>query len=53
VSLWLSRETALKGSIHTSCRRSNYYTYLPLGCGSKTPLISVGLYLKGLQVFPS
>jgi hypothetical protein len=42
-----------RGSIHTSCRRSNYYTYLLLGCGSKTPLMSVSLYLKGPQVFPS
>jgi hypothetical protein len=35
-----------RGSIHTSCRRFNYYTYLPLGCGSKTHLSSVGLYIK-------
>jgi hypothetical protein len=54
VSLWLRPETAQeeeqlkRRSIHTSCGRSNYYTYLPLGpqyCGGrlKTPLVSVRL----------
>src|SRR5919107_1043144 len=44
-----------RGNIHTSCRRSNYYTYLPLGCGSKTPLISVRLPQRpaGLPVLTS
>ena len=30
-------------SRQTRCRRSDYYTYLPLGCGSKTPLIYLRL----------
>ena len=42
-----------RASRQTSCRRSNYHAYLPLGCGSKTTLMSVSLYLRGPQAFPS
>src|SRR5215208_4855645 len=40
-----------RASRQSTCRRSNYYTYLPLGCGSKTPLISLR-FLQRLAGLP-